>query len=128
MKKKELFYKITDFTTLQNIGGGWVGLLKQYLPQSQWLDRSATLQIWLWALHINWIPIWAIAVFLAVKYYFMMWVNWYIGKKGIQKGLLEAQQQYIAKSEHISPVQSEMLQTIKNIANKVGAENKISKL
>lgn len=121
-------YKITDFTNLQNIGGGWVGMVKQYLPQSAWLDRAATLQIWLWALHINWIPIWIVAVFLGFKYYFMLWLNWYIAKRGIDAGVYDAQVRYGAMTKHLAPVGSEIIQQLEAIGDSLKIESKITKL
>lgn len=130
MNKKELFYKYTDFTNLQGIGANWVNQIRQWLPQSTWLDRSALLSLYFSSLHIKWLmfPAYAITIFLGVKYYFMMFANWYYGKIAIKVGVYEAQQQYNAKKEHLSPYNVELIKQLEAIGEKLGIESKFTKL
>ncbi len=139
MDKKKLFYKYTDFINLQGIGGGWVQQLKGYFPIGQWVQTIAGYQIIIWALHITWIPIWVIFIFIAVKFYAMMIVYWVVGKFAINVGVYSAQQQYNAKKEHLAPFNVEVINTFKEhtkilnmLAEKQGvdqrAENKFTEL
>lgn len=128
MNKKEIFYKYTDWTTLQGIGAGWVGQLKGYIPIGQWIQTSAGYQIALWAINIHWIPYWTILVFLAVKFYVMLFINWFVGKLAIKVGIYKAQQQYGAKKEHLSPYNVEVIGTLEAICDKLGIKSKFTKL
>lgn len=128
MDKKELFYKYTDWTTLQSIGSGWVSQIKGYLPIGDWIQKSAGYQIALWALNIHVIPYWLILVVLIVKFYAMIFVNWIIGRMAIKVKLYEAQQQYSAKTDHLSPYNREVINTLEEICKATGATSRFTKL
>jgi len=128
MNKKKIFYSYTDFTTLQSIGAGWVAQLKGYLPIGDWIKNGSLYWVALGAIGINWLPFWLIIVFLAVKFYGMIFVNWWIGRKAIKIGVYEAQQQYNAKTEHLSPYNRECIAQWEAIGEKLGVKSKFSKL
>jgi energy-coupling factor transporter transmembrane protein EcfT len=127
-KVKNFVYKYTDFNTLRGIGGGWVEQLKGYFPFGAWVASASVYQIALWALKIDWIPYWLIIIFLAIKFYLMIFINWIIAKVGIKMGIYEAQQQYGAKQQKLSPYEREHRETIKNIAKAVNAKSEYTDL
>lgn len=131
MNKKEIFYKYTDFQILQGLGASWLSQIEGYMPIGDWLRNSALYYLSAQATHwqwLVWIPYWAIVLFLAVKFYIMVFLNWFVGKYGIKIGLLKAQQQYSAKKEHIAPFQVQINKTLDNIAKAVGAKSELDKL
>ena len=125
---KKLFYAYTDFSTLQGIGSTWIQQIKGYIPVGQWIATASVYQIALWALNIHFVSYWMLVAILAVKFYVMIFVNWAGGKIAIKVGLLRAQQQYSAKSEHLSPYNSEVIKTLKSICEKLGAESHFTDL
>jgi hypothetical protein len=128
MDKKRIFYNYTDFATLQGIGNSWISEVKSYIPISSWITTASVYQIALWAIHINWIPYWAMILFLAIKFYIMIIVNWLGGKLSIKIGLYRARQQYGAKKEHLAPFNVEVIEQLTAIGNKLGVESKFTKL
>lgn len=128
MNKKELFYKYTDWTALQGIGAGWIAQIKGYLPIGDWITKSSIYWIALGAVNIKWIPFWAVVVFIALKFYLMMFVNWFVGKFIIKSGVYEAQQQYGAKKEHLSPYNLELIGTLEEICKALNIKSKFTKL
>lgn len=128
MNKKQFFYKYADWATLQSIGAGWVSQIKGYIPIGDWIQKSAGYQIALWALNIHFLPYWAILVILISKFYIMILINWLVGKFTIRVKLYEAQQQYNAKTEHLSPYNVEVIKTLQNIAKAVGTKDEFTQL
>lgn len=127
MNKKQLFYKYTDWSNLQGIGAGWVSQIKGYLPIGEWIQKSAGYQVVLWALNIH-MPYWIIITLIVLKFYVMIFVNWFLGKFVIKVKLYEAQQQYNAKTEHLSPYNREVINTLEEICKATGAKSKFTKL
>ncbi len=143
-KLKSAFYKYTDFTTLQGIGMSWINQVQGWFPVGSWMASAAAYQILLWGLRdthliifgipiwmLGNIPIWAIIIYLAVKFYIRLFFNWIVGKFVIKIGLYRAQSQYGAKKEKLNPVQVETIRqfqehtkVINAIAEKIGVEVK----
>ena len=128
MDSKELFYKYTDFYTLKGIGENWVTQIKGYVPLGGWIATAGAYQIALWALNIRWVTYWEIILFLSIKFYIMILINWLGGKIAIKIGLYKAQQQYSAKNEYLNPYNVELIETLKAICKKLGIEDKFTKL
>ena len=128
MDKKELFYKYTDFSTLKSIGNAFLSEIKSYLPISDWIGKAGMYQIALWAIHVDWIKYWMILLFLIIKFYAMIFINWLGGRIAIKTGLYKAQQHYNTKQEHLNPYQVELRKTVENIAEAVKAKSEFTKL
>lgn len=127
MEKRRIFYKYTDFTTLQNIGYYWKSQILKWFPVSDTMTKVASWQVILWGLNIDF-PIWTIAILYIIKYYVMQFVDWFYGFIAIRSNLYDAQQQYNAKQEHISPVQAETIATLKEICKKLEIKDKFTDL
>lgn len=127
MKKKELFYKYTEFTIMQNIGSGWINQIKSYIPYTQILSEIAIYQVVIWGFHLP-IPTYILTIFLIIKYYLMMVINFFIGKLAKKIGLVKAQSDYGSKHEQLSPFNHQLMNTVGNICKKLDVKNEFEQL
>lgn len=132
----------TKWANIQGIGAGWIAEIKSRIPIGTWI-QNATID-WLAVkaiglvnftvigLHIYipiaWITWWMIFLFLAVKFYGFMVVNWFIGKIAIKSKVVEAQANINAKFEETNPFEVQRNKTLKSIAKATGAEDFITDL
>jgi hypothetical protein len=145
MNKRNWYYKWADWETMQGIGSTWISKITQYFPIGTWLQESSIYYIGLvglkashliiWGLPVYLvgnIPIWMVFFWFMGKFYFVMFEKWLVAKYVIRIKLYEAQQQYGAKKEHLSPVQVEVFSQYKEytkvlnaIAKKVDIEERV---
>lgn len=121
MNKKELFEKYNNFIKVKGIGDSWLNHIKGYIPIKDWIASASIYQIAIWAIGIKF-PYWLIIIILISKFYIMLFINWYAGKKVIKIGLQEAQMKVEAKNDYLTQYQKDIKKTVDNIADKVGAE------
>jgi hypothetical protein len=125
IEKKKLFYRYTDFITLQNIGAFWQNQIEQYFPFGVWVSEIAFYTL---VFERFGVPFWLIVVFVVGKCYFDMFLRWVIGKIIIKTGIYEAQNQYTAKKQEIAPYEKENRETLKSLCNAVGAKHHFTEL
>lgn len=123
--KKKLFYKYTDWTTMQNIGAYWQHQIEQYLPFGVWVSEIAfyTIVFERWG-----VPFWFIATFVVGKCYADMIIRWVIGKIIIKTGVYEAQNHYQAKKQEIAPYELEHRNTLKEICKALNVKDHYTEL
>lgn len=139
MNKREIFYKYTDFELIRGIGSGFLSRAKGYIPIGSWLQDASVWQIALWGIgnkidfwfihfDLHWLNYGIIMLIFIVRFYFMIFGNWALGKLFIKIGLYDAELQYSAKKQHLNPVSVQMLKTLKSICEKIGAKSHITEL
>lgn len=137
-KLKSAFYSYTDFSTLKNIGDSLIGQLRGYFTLGSWIKDASlywvalqavnSMNVFGFIINTKWIQFWMIVLFLIVKFYLMIFIDWLGGKIAIRIGLYNASLQYSAKSEHLSPYNLELIRQLEAIGEKLGIESKFTKL
>lgn len=133
-KIKTAIHKYTDFVNMKAIGEGWLAQLRSYTPIGDWIKNSSLywigieaskglISIFGFQVHFEWIQFWMIILFLAVKFYIMILVNWMFGKFMIKTQIPQEQTQYTSKTEYLSPYERERRDTDIAICEALGIKH-----
>ena len=123
INKRKLLYTFFDYRATRDRGGYWMAYLEQYIPISRIIDyflTFITLKIaiqnnsWFWALVGG-------GVFIGYKV-FMETIQWIIGKIDYKQGLWKTELDWSPKNKKYNVYNIEMMETLKSICEKVGAD------
>jgi hypothetical protein len=128
MKHTEgLWHKWIHFAMVQDRGNYWVTLFKSFLNIGQTASQTATWKIIFWGIGWN-IPIWAIALFIWVKDFFMMYIIPYVvGKWDWRNGYQKKQNTITQANENLSPFNAWLVERIQEIYTELGMKDKFKK-
>ena len=129
---KKLTYKYQNFITRQQIGGWWIGQVRGYFPITQLVQEIVVLsggaffiQRWLPWFNVS-MPM--IITYVLVKNYGWLILNAIVAHFAIKRKVYEAQQQFGAKNEALSPYNVELIKQLEAIGEKLGIESNFTKL
>lgn len=121
--KVKLFDLYNRYTTNNTIGEYWIGFFKDLLVPAGIIGLVSQYQIILWGFDLK-IPIWIIFVFVLAKAWFWRIVAYISGAKARQVGIVKSASNYTSKKPDLSPFNHELMEQLKEIATKVGADIK----
>ena len=119
-------------------GGYWINQIDGFIPIFQMAQEYTYLQVPIWAF-AEWVKIkygWEIGItfvhiliFVICKHYLKTYIfPYFLGRFDEKWGLWKYSSEYTQKKDHISPWNVEVQETLKNIAEKVGAKDEFKEL
>lgn len=126
MNKRKIFENFNDFTTKVNMGNYLLGIIKQYVVNpSVFIQEVASYQIMVMAFGAK-IPSIYIVLLLLFKNWIMIFIHFIGGIVAKKTGFWKAQSEFQNKKEHISPFNSQLMETVKEICKKLEIKDKFS--